>query len=80
MREYTLHEARSRQAFGRLTWLMRAVKNWKARRAMRVLTTFDDHMLKDIGLSRGELDRLMSLPLTVEVQWDTERLQRRATR
>ena len=29
MREYVLHQAQSRQAYGRLTTLVRVVKNWR---------------------------------------------------
>ncbi len=75
MRDYVLHEARSRQAFGRLTVLVRMVKNWRERRSMRALHTLDDYLLRDIGLTRGELERMMRTPLTVDTQWEAERLR-----
>ena len=73
MREYALHLARSRLAYGRLTWLVRIVKNWRTRRDARVLLRMDDHQLRDIGLTRADLDRLMRTPLSDDLRWDDER-------
>ena len=75
MRDYVLHEARSRQAFGRLTTLVRMVKNWRERRSLRALHSLDDYLLRDIGLTRSELDRMMRQPLTLDTQWEAERLR-----
>ena len=75
MREYALHVAQSRQAYGRLTWLVRLVKNWRARRDTRTLLRMDDYQLRDIGLTRADLDRLMRMPLSNDTQWDEERLR-----
>ena len=75
MREYALHLARSRLAYGRLTWLVRIVKNWQARRDARILLRLDDHQLRDIGLTRDNLDRLIRTPLTDDLQWEGERLR-----
>ena len=73
MREYALHLARSRLAYGRLTWLVRIVKNWRTRRDARVLLRMDDHQLRDIGLTRADLDRLMRTPLSDDLRRDDER-------
>ena len=73
MREYVLHLARSRLAYGRLTRFVRMVKNWQARRDARVLLRMDDHQLRDIGLTRDDLDRLVRTPLSVDVNWENER-------
>ncbi len=75
MREYALHLARSRLAYGRLTWLVRVVKNWRTRRDARILLRLDDYQLRDIGLTRSDLDRLMRTPLANDLQWDDERLR-----
>lgn len=76
MREYILEQAQSRQPYGGLSMLVRVVKNWRARREMRHLASLDDYLLRDIGLSREELRALMRAPLTLDVQWEAERLER----
>ncbi len=76
MREYMLFEARSRQAYGRWTGLVRLVKNWKTRGDLKRLAAMDDYMLRDIGLTRDELQRLASRSLTVDWTWDGEQRER----
>jgi uncharacterized protein YjiS (DUF1127 family) len=49
---------------GRLAgWLARLSRRWlnmiQTRRALRRLSAADDHMLKDIGVSRGDLEWLV---------------------
>ena len=39
--------------------------NWKVRKEVAKLSKFDDHMLKDIGLTRGDLRCAGSLPLSM---------------
>jgi uncharacterized protein YjiS (DUF1127 family) len=75
MREYVLHQAQSRQAYGRLTPLVRVVKNWLKRRALRKLENLDDFMLRDIGLTRDDLRLMRRQPLTLDVQWEADRLR-----
>jgi uncharacterized protein YjiS (DUF1127 family) len=75
MRNYVLHEATSRQAYGRLTLFVRMVKNWRARKAARALLKLDDYLLRDIGLTRGELDQLICRPLSTDMQWEAERVR-----
>lgn len=69
MREYVLHEARSRLAYGRLTGLVRFVRNWKARNDMKQMLAMDDYILRDIGVTRDELLRFSRFPLTQDWQW-----------
>jgi uncharacterized protein YjiS (DUF1127 family) len=76
MREYTLHDARSRQAYGRLTGLVRLLKNWKTRNDLKRLLAMDDFMLRDIGLTRDELQRLARQSLRADWQWQSERQDR----
>lgn len=41
----------------RLAWLVAAIAHeLRLRRGMRQLEAMDDHMLKDIGLRRGEIE------------------------
>ena len=75
MREYVLHQAQSRQAYGRLTTLVRMVKIWRERQAWRKLEKLDDYMLRDIGLTRNDLRMMQRQPLTLDVQWESERLR-----
>ncbi|MCA0434598.1 MAG: DUF1127 domain-containing protein [Proteobacteria bacterium] len=75
MRDYILHEAQSRQAYGRLTMLVRVIKNWRERRSLRALYNMDDYLLRDIGLTRGEIDSMIRQPLTLDTQWEAERLR-----
>lgn len=75
MRDYVLHQAQSRQAYGRLTPLVRVVKNWLNRRALHKLDKLDDFMLRDIGLTRDDLRMMRRQPLTIDAQWEADRLQ-----
>lgn len=80
MREYILEQAQSRQPHGGLTMLVRMVKNWRARRQLRQLASLDDHLLRDVGLSREELRALARQPLTLDTQWEADRLRLIASR
>lgn len=80
MREYILEQAHCRQPYGRLTTLVRMVKNWRNRRQLRRLASLDDYLLKDIGLSREELNAMARHPLTLDVQWEADRLRLIAAR
>ena len=73
MHDFEIHEARSRQAYGRFTWLVRAFHNWRMRKTLTQLSRFSDYQLRDIGLTRQELSRLQHLPLDVDIAWDHER-------
>ena len=44
---------------------LKLYRNWKARRRIAQLETYDDHMLNDIGLTRDEISWAAGLPLTV---------------
>ncbi len=80
MREYILEQAHSRQPHGALTMLVRMVKNWRGRRQLRQLASLDDHLLRDVGLSRDALRTLARQPLTVDLQWEADRLRLIASR
>ncbi len=73
MRDYEINEAQSRLAYGRLTWLVRMVGNWRMRKDLKRLQSFSNHQLRDIGLTRGDLQRLICLPLDVDMAWEAER-------
>lgn len=46
-----------------LTPLTRLINNLKIRRIGRALRSYDDFILRDIGLTRGEVERASSLPV-----------------
>ena len=43
------------------------------RKTLQTLVALEDHMLRDIGVPRSELDRLMKMPLSVDPLWELER-------
>jgi uncharacterized protein YjiS (DUF1127 family) len=61
MREYFLNQAASRQMTFAGSLIARVINDWKNRRAARELEEHDDFMLRDIGITRGEL-RQAGLP------------------
>ena len=65
MRDYALNRAVSLGEYGAVSFIRRLLRNWKARRRVVNLGTFDDHMLRDIGVSRSEIEWAAGLPLTV---------------
>jgi uncharacterized protein YjiS (DUF1127 family) len=65
MREYALNQAISRGEYGVVSFARRLLRNWKAKRRVVALGTFDDYLLKDIGITRDEVQWAAGLPLTV---------------
>jgi uncharacterized protein YjiS (DUF1127 family) len=63
MREYALHCATVNQQASGFSLVRRLVENWKARRTIHTLNQYDDFMLRDIGITRGDLRWAESLPL-----------------
>ena len=76
MRDYVLTQSESRQAYGVLTVVARLVRNWKHHRDLEKLLKLDDYLLRDMRLTRGVVLHLASLPLTVDVDWERERVLR----
>ena len=65
MRDYALKRAISLGEYGAVSFIRRLLRNWKARRRIVNLSHYDDHMLRDIGVSRSEIEWAAGLPLTV---------------
>ena len=42
---------------------------------LRRLASLDDYLLRDIGLSREELATFQRMPLSVDMQWEADRLR-----
>lgn len=79
MRDFVRTEADNRQVNGPWTNTVRIVKNWRTRSAMRTLLAFDDATLRDIGLTRSNVETLVRLPLSADTLWEAERLRRLAS-
>ena len=75
MRDFCQHEASSRMAYGRWTWVMRVFGNWRMRSDLRRLQNLSDYQLHDIGLSREDLAFFLSQPLDRDTCWELERRQ-----
>jgi uncharacterized protein YjiS (DUF1127 family) len=75
MREYVSNEARSRLSTFSFSTLRQLVRNWRCKRQLRKLHVLDDYQLKDIGLTRGQLQHISVLPLTVDPIWEADRLR-----
>jgi uncharacterized protein YjiS (DUF1127 family) len=73
MREYALHQA-SQEFHGLLFGnLRRGVKNWLKRRMLRQVQDLDDYILRDIGLSREDVNQALDLPLAYDPILELER-------
>lgn len=79
MRDYALNRATSVEATGAFSLIGRIIANWRARRAVARLDTFDDYLLRDIGVTRGDVRWASGLPLSVNAALELEQrsLQRR---
>ncbi len=66
MRDYVRSEASARDSVFAFPILRRLLRNWFARRYLRKLEEFDDDMLQDIGLTRGDLAHGQSQPWDVD--------------
>jgi uncharacterized protein YjiS (DUF1127 family) len=73
MRDYIVNEVQSRQAYGRVTWLVRMVGNWRMRSDLKRLRKYSDYQLRDIGLERQDLERLIAAPLNFDHTWHLEK-------
>ena len=60
MRNFMLAEAQSRNEL--VPAIRRFFGNWKARRGLKRMRDLDDRMLKDIGVSRIDLETAIALP------------------
>jgi uncharacterized protein YjiS (DUF1127 family) len=63
MRDYTLHlSTQYDTANGGL--LRRLWSNWNARRSVAALEALDDHLLRDIGVTRAQVEAAVDVPLS----------------
>ena len=66
MRDYALHHAASLGETAGTSFLRRIFRNWAARRAIARLDSYDDFLLRDIGVSRADIRWAAGLPLTLK--------------
>lgn len=65
MRDYALNRAEALGEFGAVSGFQRLLRNWRARRSVQKLESYDDYILRDIGVTRDEIRWATSLPLSV---------------
>jgi uncharacterized protein YjiS (DUF1127 family) len=75
MRELVPFEAMNRQTHGRFSWVAKWWRNRIVRKDLRLLQKLDDHALRDIGLLRVDVVRLLALPQAVDLMWEVERVR-----
>ena len=80
MRDYMLTQSLTRDSAFAFPKLRRMVRSWFMKRDLRTLERFDDYMLNDIGLTRGDLLHLRSLPLDVDLPYEMDRLREARSR
>jgi uncharacterized protein YjiS (DUF1127 family) len=76
MREFVLFVAHSNEQLGLWAALRRLIANHKTRKDLRLLSAMDDYQIRDIGLTREELNRLLGHPDNVDLRHEAERLRR----
>lgn len=54
--------------------LIRRIFEIRTRRRMKRLLDLDDHMLKDVGVTRGEIEVATSLPLSRDAATELRRM------
>ena len=65
MRDYVMNRAVSLEEGNGFSLISRVWRNWQARKRIVSLNSYDDYMLKDIGVTREEIQWAAGLPLTV---------------
>jgi uncharacterized protein YjiS (DUF1127 family) len=72
MRNATLFEATHREAIGLGGWLRRFWLNRSIRKDLRLLQSLDDYQLRDLGLTRAAVNRLIGLSNATDLRHEME--------
>ncbi|PZF75155.1 hypothetical protein DK847_19735 [Aestuariivirga litoralis] len=75
MRDFILTQSIARDSAFVFPKLRRMLRSWFVKRDLARLERFDDYMLSDIGLTRGDLRHLRRLPLDVDLTHEMDRLR-----
>jgi uncharacterized protein YjiS (DUF1127 family) len=75
MRGYDFGKARPRLSTLSFSTFRQLVRSWRARRKLAKLHLLNDHQLKDIGLTRGQLQQISGLLPLVDPIWEADRLR-----
>ncbi len=54
----------------------KAVRSWRNRRSVARLSEFDDHLLADLGLTRGDVEAALSQPFSHDPSVELQRIAR----
>lgn len=73
MRDFVLTQAEAIERSRPFPTLSRLISNLLKRRRLHRIADFDDHILRDIGLTRGELAYALGQPLDIDPVWELER-------
>lgn len=74
MKNYALHQAQFSGSLPGHGILARLLQNWHAKRAVTRMSLFDDHMLRDIGLTRADVEWAANQPLTINASLALEEI------
>lgn len=73
MRDFVLFQAEAVERSRPFSAVRRLISNWQKRRRIKELEQLDDHVLSDIGLTRADIQAVLSQPLSVDPAWELER-------
>lgn len=73
MRDFVLFQAEAVERSRPFPLLRRLISNWRKRRHIKELEQLDDHVLNDIGLTRADIQAVLTQPLSVDPFWELER-------
>ena len=62
------------------TALDKRIREARARRQMRKMLNLDDHMLRDLGLTRGDIRTATRMPMSVDAATELHRISLYASR
>ena len=75
MDDYALSQAEFRSEPGLWGKCVRVLRHWRSRQSFRDLRHASNYQLRDIGLTRDDVERLGKLPLSVDAAWEAEAIR-----